>query len=170
MNRKYSGIIKSIETAVFFFLLLIGSPVRLAGQDDNQLNEMIADCLNQSIEHYLKEPDDDIFIDVGGLPRSFPVDSISGASFIDCRFLRYHPRSVKKRLKARRNMSGPATYVLSVSYGLNDGQFVIIVRYDGLALVKKKAHIHVSDWGKFHYEYSAGNHRWDKVSTEFGGI
>ena len=145
-------------------LVLMLSAFCLPSKGQNQIEDMIVDCLQTYIDHHSSFLDSsEVYICRDGLPWDFSYDRLPDANFYSVKYIKSSPNSLKKKLK-----KGVWTYF--VSFDFVDNQFKVTVLYREVSLGKKGTTIRISSWGHFFYEYSVENNRWELRNTEFGGI
>lgn len=151
----------------FVLLIFICLSFRVMGQENNQLNEMIVNCLNTYINHYAGQNIDngvsDTFLCKDGLPLGFPYDSLSGIDVISIDYLPLSDRCFMKKLK-----KGVRT--LYVYYSLNGKYLQITISERNVKLMKKMKTIELSNFGRYYYEYSCDKRAWELAKTQYDGI
>jgi hypothetical protein len=145
-------------------LVLMLSAFCLPSKGQNQIEDMIVDCIQSNIDYLSPYLDSsEIYICKDGLPLDFSYDRLPDAVFYSVNNIRSSPNSLKKKLK-----KGVWTYF--VKFDFVDNQFKVTVLYRKVTLGKKVTAILISSWAYFFYEYSAENNRWELRKTEYGGI
>ena len=145
-------------------IVLLLSAFCLPSKGQNQIEDMVVDCIQSYRDHYSPYLDSsEIYICNDGLPLNFSYDRLPDAKFYSVTNIKSSPNSLKKKLK-----KGVWTYF--VSFDFVDNQFKVTVLYREVSLGKKGTTIRISSWGHFFYEYSVENNRWELRNTEFGGI
>ena len=145
-------------------LVLLLSAFCLPSKGQNQIEDMVVDCLQTYIDHHSSFLDSsEIYICKDGLPLDFSYDRLPDAVFYSVNNIRSSPNSLKKKLK-----KGVWTYF--VKFDFVDNQFKVTVLYREVTLGKKVTAIRISSWAYFFYEYSAENNRWELRKTEYGGV
>ena len=146
------------------FVVLLLSAFCLPSKGQNQIEDMIVDCLQTYIDHHSSFLDSsEVYICRDGLPWDFSYDRLPDANFYSVKYIKSSPNSLKKKLK-----KGVWTYF--VTFDFVDNQFKVTVLSRTVYHQNGKTGIAVSDWGKFFYEYSAENNRWELRKTEYGGV
>ena len=146
------------------FVVLLLSVFCLPSKGQNQIEDMVVDCLQTYIDHHSSFLDSsEIYICKDGLPLDFSYDRLPDAIFYSVNNSRSSPNSLKKKLK-----KGVWTYF--VKFDFVDNQFKVTVLYRKVTLGKKVTAILISSWAYFFYEYSAENNRWELKKTEYGGV
>ena len=147
-----------------FLLVLLLSAFCLPSKGQNQIEDMIVECLQSSIDHWSPYLDSsEIYICKDGLPYDFSYRRLPDAMFYSVSNIDSSPNTMKKKLK-----KGVRT--LFVTFDFVDNQFKVTILSRTVYHQNGKTGIAVSDWGKFFYEYSAENNRWELKKTEYGGI
>jgi hypothetical protein len=145
-------------------LVLMLSAFCLPSKGQNQIEDMIVDCIQSNIDYLSPYLDSsEIYICKDGLPLDFSYDRLPDAVFYSVNNIRSSPNSLKKKLK-----KGVWTYF--VKFDFVDNQFKVTVLYRKVTLGKKVTAILISSWAYFFYEYSAENNRWELRKTEYGGV
>ena len=145
-------------------LVLMLSAFCLPSKGQNQIEDMIVDCIQSNIDYLSPYLDSsEIYICKDGLPLDFSYDRLPDAVFYSVDNIRSSPNSLKKELK-----KGVWTYF--VKFDFVDNQFKVTVLYRKVTLGKKVTAILISSWAYFFYEYSAENNRWELRKTEYGGV
>ena len=145
-------------------LVLMLSAFCLPSKGQNQIEDMIVDCIQSNIDYLSPYLDSsEIYICKDGLPLDFSYDRLPDAVFYSVNNIRSSPNSLKKKLK-----KGVWTYF--VKFDFVDNQFKVTVLYRKVTLGKKVTAILISSWAYFFYEYSAENNRWELKKTEYGGV
>ena len=145
-------------------LVLMLSAFCLPSKGQNQIEDMIVECIQSNIDYLsLYIDSSEIYICKDGLPLDFSYDRLPDAVFYSVNNNRYSPDSLKKKLK-----KGVWTYF--VKFDFVDNQFKVTVLYRKVTLGKKVTAILISSWAYFFYEYSAENNRWELKKTEYGGV
>ena len=145
-------------------LVLMLSAFCLPSKGQNQIEDMIVDCIQSNIDYLsLYIDSSEIYICKDGLPLDFSYDRLPDAVFYSVDNIRSSPNSLKKKLK-----KGVWTYF--VKFDFVDNQFKVTVLYREVTLGKKVTAILISSWAYFFYEYSAENNRWELKKTESGGV
>ena len=145
-------------------LVLMLSAFCLPSKGQNQIEDMIVECIQSNIDYLsLYIDSSEIYICKDGLPLDFSYDRLPDAVFYSVNNIRSSPNSLKKKLK-----KGVWTYF--VKFDFVDNQFKVTVLYRKVTLGKKVTAILISSWAYFFYEYSAENNRWELKKTEYGGV
>ena len=145
-------------------LVLMLSAFCLPSKGQNQIEDMIVECIQSNIDYLsLYIDSSEIYICKDGLPLDFSYDRLPDAIFYSVDNIRSSPNSLKKKLK-----KGVWTYF--VKFDFVDNQFKVTVLYRKVTLGKKVTAILISSWAYFFYEYSAENNRWELRKTEYGGV
>ena len=145
-------------------LVLMLSAFCLPSKGQNQIEDMIVECIQSNIDYpSLYIDSSEIYICKDGLPLDFSYDRLPDAIFYSVDNIRSSPNSLKKKLK-----KGVWTYF--VKFDFVDNQFKVTVLYRKVTLGKKVTAILISSWAYFFYEYSAENNRWELRKTEYGGV
>ena len=145
-------------------LVLMLSAFCLPSKGQNQIEDMIVECIQSNIDYLsLYIDSSEIYICKDGLPLDFSYDRLPDAVFYSVNNIRSSPDSLKKKLK-----KGVWTYF--VKFDFVDNQFKVTVLYRKVTLGKKVTAILISSWAYFFYEYSAENNRWELKKTEYGGV
>ena len=145
-------------------LVLMLSAFCLPSKGQNQIEDMIVECIQSNIDYLsLYIDSSEIYICKDGLPLDFSYDRLPDAVFYSVNNIRSSPNSLKKKLK-----KGVWTYF--VKFDFVDNQFKVTVLYRKVTLGKKVTAILISSWAYFFYEYSAENNRWELRKTEYGGV
>lgn len=151
----------------YVLLIFICLSFRVLGQENNQLNDMIVDCLNTYINHYADQNIDngvsDAFLCKEGLPMGFPYDSLSSVDVISIDNLPLSDRCFKKKLK-----KGVRT--LFVYYSLNAKHLQITISERNVKWIKKMKTLEISNFGRFYYEYSCDKRAWELARIQYEGI
>ena len=146
------------------FVVLLLSAFCLPSKGQNQIEDMVVECIQSYIDHYSPYMDtSEIYICTDGLPYDFSYDRLPDARFYSVDNIESSPDSLKKRLK-----KGVMTFF--VTFDFVDNQFKVTVLDRRVYHRNRKTAIAVSGWGYFYYEYSAENNRWELRKTEYGGI
>ena len=155
-------IAKAMKKVVLLVLML--SAFCLPSKGQNQIEDMIVECIQSNIDYLsLYIDSSEIYICKDGLPLDFSYDRLPDAVFYSVDNIRSSPNSLKKKLK-----KGVWTYF--VKFDFVDNQFKVTVLYRKVTLGKKVTAILISSWAYFFYEYSAENNRWELRKTEYGGV
>ena len=145
-------------------LVLMLSAFCLPSKGQNQIEDMIVECIQSNIDYLsLYIDSSEIYICKDGLPLDFSYDRLPDAVFYSVNNIKSSPNSLKKKLK-----KGVWTYF--VKFDFVDNQFKVTVLYRKVTLGKKVTAILISSWAYFFYEYSAENNRWELKKTEYGGV
>ena len=145
-------------------LVLMLSAFCLPSKGQNQIEDMIVECIQSNIDYLsLYIDSSEIYICKDGLPLDFSYDRLPDAIFYSVNNIKSSPGSLKKKLK-----KGVWTYF--VKFDFVDNQFKVTVLYRKVTLGKKVTAILISSWAYFFYEYSAENNRWELRKTEYGGV
>ena len=145
-------------------LVLMLSAFCLPSKGQNQIEDMIVECIQSNIDYLsLYIDSSEIYICKDGLPLDFSYDRLPDAVFYSVNNIKSSPNSLKKKLK-----KGVWTYF--VKFDFVDNQFKVTVLYRKVTLGKKVTAILISSWAYFFYEYSAENNRWELRKTEYGGV
>ena len=148
----------------FVLLVLMMSAFCLPSKGQNQIEDMIVDCIQSNIDYLSPYLDSsEIYICKDGLPLDFSYDRLPDARFYSVENIESSPDSLKKKLK-----KGVMTFF--VTFDFVDNQFKVTVLSRTVYHQNGKTGIAVSDWGKFFYEYSVENNRWELKKTEYGGV
>jgi len=145
-------------------LVLILSAFCLPSKGQNQIEDMVVECIQSYIDHYSPYVDSsEIYICTDGLPYDFSYGRLPDAKFYSVKYIKSSPNSLKKKLKK-------GVWTLFVKFDFVDNQFKVTVLYREVFHRNRKTAIAVSGWGDFFYEYSIENKRWELKNTEYGGI
>jgi len=140
----------------------------------NQLHEMLTESLRSFLNYnldyhnkFLKDeppPRNDICKD--GLPDDFPFDGMKNGSFQNVKF--FSLLNVNNLYKSfqRELKKGISAYFVEMK--LSDKQFIIIVKHNGVKLIKENDFaLNERARGIFTYEYSYEKQKWVLVRSEY---
>lgn len=156
---------------ICIIILFIYISIPSIGQDNNQLNEMIIDCLLSYTDHIsgLQSGGNDMtktnstYICKDGLPTDFPYDRLFGFNIISVESWPLYQRSIKKEMKE-------GMRALFVSYSLNGNQLHIMVSDKRVKLIGNSLYVELSDSGLYFFVYSCEKNTWELAETKYEGI
>lgn len=153
---------------IFIFIFILVS-VELFAQTNNQLNEMIVECLqlyigNSSQLQGIEYNRGNTFVCKDGLPLNFPYYKTYGISFYSVDYCRFCSNPLRKQLN-----KGIST--LFVSYELIDNTLLITITKKLVKRINKNnCQIILSDWGSYYYEFSCEKKEWVLLNSHYGGV
>ena len=155
----------------FAFSIFIFLSIQAIGQDNNQLNEKIIDCLHSYVNHVadshagrgVSDGFSGTFLCKDGLPLDFPYDVLSGIKVISIESWPLYHQGFKKELKK-------GIRILYAHFSLNGNHLLITVSDRNVRLSNKMITTELSDWGIYDYEYSCDKAAWELTKTQYDGI
>ncbi|MBR0298931.1 MAG: hypothetical protein IJQ93_01280 [Bacteroidales bacterium] len=151
---------------LFISLLFVLTSCPVFGQDTNQLNTMIIDCLQTYSVHALdlSPGEGNVVVCKDGLPSDFPYSRFTSIAFFSTDCFWSYSNPLKKQLK--KNI--PALFV---SFELDNNLLKITISKKYVRLLNRKTlSIALSDWGQFVYIYSCEENKWKLMDIKYGGV
>lgn len=151
----------------YFSIILCLLTCNLMGQNINQLNTIITDCiesyLHKSIDSYSPNVKEACYICKDGFPLYYPFNSLSNAVFFSVDYFHSNNKRIKNELRKGHN-------ALFLRIAL-DGSYVrITITERVVKLTGKRLYLGISDWKEYYYKYSEVFNRWELCEEKRGGI
>lgn len=138
--------------------------IKLKGQENNQLNQMVNDCLYSYIQHYNNKGKFKIKnFSIDDYPLNFEFDK--KISELNLKLI-----SLKRESQPQKTFKKPLLLVFFDGIELNKDSIKITFSNRVVEYIEKRLNLSISDGGTFTYVFSCEKKEWIFVKDHYWGI